>query len=237
MEVHATGDAPHAIVVDEDVLKRIWGHAEAFAGPPSATLSCVDGVERKFASIHDLIGYENPKRSEARTIEIYARDSKSSRSVSITIGTTWGRRASVSLRGEEQDVSAARTKILDSFAGMRPWYSPMATMDLWIFWMIALGALWLLATTMAPTRAPEHDGRSLKEALRVIASGLVVVLPAFVLVWLVGALRSSCFPMVSMAFGQGLRRYQVKDQVRWAVIVALVVGIAGSVIYGAFSGT
>ena len=237
MQVHATGEYTPAIVADSDSLLRLWKHVGEYAGPASATVSCADGIERKFSGLDELLAYENSLRAAAQTIEIYGRARDPDRSVSITVGCRWGARATVSIRGEEQDVTAMRTRILDSFAGMRAWFSPVATLDLWIFWTIIFAAFWLIVETMAPSTPAARPGRSFSEALRQIGLGLSVIAPVFLLVYAVSKLRARYFPMVSMAFGQGAKRYQTHEQVRWAVIVAFVVGLAGSAVYGVMSGT
>src|SRR4029079_19284197 len=107
-------------------------HVEDFAPQASATVSCADGIERKFQKLEDLLAYQNSVRAAVRTIEIFGRTPD--RSISMTVGRSYGARAVLSIRGEEQDVTAARTRILDSFAGMHAWYSPIATLDLWVVW-------------------------------------------------------------------------------------------------------
>jgi hypothetical protein len=237
MQVHATGELSSAIIIDTDAISRLWNHANDFAGNTSATVSCADGIERKFANLGDLLVYENAARSAAQTIEIYGRCDTPARSITITIGREYGARASLSIRGEEHEVTSARTKIMDSFSGMRAWYSAIATADLWFFWMVTITGLLLVLQLMAPSKAPDHPGRSFSEAIHALGYVLRFIAPIFVVIYGVTRLRRRFFPMVSMAFGQGSKRHHTDEQVRWTVIVGFVVGIAGSAAYAAMSGT
>jgi hypothetical protein len=91
---------------------------------------------------------------------------------------------------------------------------------------------------MLPSEAPKHPERSFSEALQLLVKFvLYMVAPAFVVIFGVSRLKARYFPMVSMAIGQGARRHSTDEQVRWTVIVGLLVGLAGSAIYARISGT
>lgn len=237
MQVHATSEFSPAIIVDSDSLQRLWAHVDVFAGPPSATVSCSDGVERKFAALDEMLKYENTTRAAAQTFELYGRTHDSERSVSVTVGRRYGAPATVSIRGEEQDVTSTKTRFMDTIAGMRAWYSPAATVDLYIVWSVIFITIVLVFQLMAPSQAPSRPGRSFSEAIRVLGSTLLVFMPVLLTVVATAKLRARYFPRVSVVLGQGARRHQVDEQVRWTVIVGFIVGLAGSVTYALLSGT
>ena len=236
MQVHATGDYSPAIIIDADSLKRLWGHVESFADKCLATVSCSDGVERKFEKIDELLGYENPVRSAARTFELYGRTIDSGRVITITVGRRFGASASVSIRGEEQDVTAVKTRVMDTFAGMRAWYSPAATVDLHLVWTGVFMTFMLILVLMSPSAQSERPGKSFSEA--VSALGEVVLVLAAVISVIVGTskLRARYFPLVSVVLGHSVRRYATDEKVRWGVIVSLLVGLTGSAISALLSG-
>ena len=237
MQVHATGEYSSAIIVDGESIGRLWRHVEDFSAGASATVSCADGIERKFQKLEDLLAYENPTRAAVKTVEIFGSSRAPDRSISVTVGRSYGARAALSVRGEEQEVAAARTRVLDSFAGMRAWYSPVATLDLWMIWFAIFMAYWLIVQLMLPSETPKHPERTFSEALQLLVKLVLYVAPAFVVIFGVSRLKARYFPMVSMAIGQGARRHGTDEQVRWAVIVALLVGLASSAIYARISGT
>ncbi|OED13446.1 hypothetical protein A9Z05_18665 [Burkholderia sp. A2] len=120
---------------------------------------------------------------------------------------------------------------------MRAWYSPVATLDLWIVWVAIFVIFSLIMQFMLPSEVPKHPERTFSEALQLLAKLLLYVAPALVVIFGVSRLKARYFPMVSMAIGQGARRHSTDEQVRWTVIVGLLVGLAGSAIYGRIGGT
>lgn len=234
MQVHATGDYSAAIIVDEDSLLRLWRHVEAFSPPASATVSCADGIERKFNKLEDLLIYENSIRAAVKTIEIFGNGSD--RSILVTIGRNHGARADLSIRGEEQEVTAARTRILDSFAGMRAWYSPVATLDLWMVWLAIFMVFVSVLELMSPGETPPHPKRTFFEAIQAFGKAVLYMTPVLVAIFGVSHLKARCFPMVSVAIGQGIRRHRIGEQIRWTVIVGLLVSLVGSAIYTQIGG-
>lgn len=237
MQVHATCEYLPAIIVDADSLQRLWNHVESFAGPTSATASCSDGIERRFATLDEMLEYENTTRASAQTFEFYGRSREPERSVTVTVGRRYGAPTTVSIRGEEQDVTTAKTRLMDTIAGMRAWYSPAATVDLFVVWMVILSTVILVFQLMAPSQAPSRPGRSFSEAIRAFGSTLLVLGPVILVVVATTKLRSRYFPLVSVVLGQSTRRHQIDEQVRWTVIVGFIVGLAGSITYALIGGT
>jgi hypothetical protein len=237
MQVHATGEYGAAIAVDADSLTHLWRHVEEFAGAAAATAACADGIERKFGTLAELAAYENPARAAARTIDIHGRQSDPDRSITIIVGRNYGARATLSIRGDEQDVSSVRTKVLDTFSGMRAWYSPVARLDLWMVFsaLLFLGLVVLQLMTPSTPSTP-RPGKSLTEALRVTVYLIGFIGAAAVAILGIGRLRARYFPMVAINLGHSVRKNQVDEQVRWTVMVGFVVGIAASVAYGMLGG-
>lgn len=235
MQVHATGDYSAAIIIDADSISRLWTYAEEFSSPATATVSCADGIERKFQKLDDLLAYDNSIRAAIKTIEIFGRTPD--RSISVTVGRSYGARAVLSIRGEEQDVTALRTRVLDSFAGMRAWYSPVATFDLWAVLFAVFMVSVLIIQLMLPGEAPSRPERSFSEATQALGKVVLYVAPAIAVAFFASLLKTRYFPMVSMAIGQGARRHSTDEQARWTVIVGLLVGLAGSAIYAWISKT
>lgn len=231
MQVHATSEYSAAIVPDEDSLRRLWGHVQGFVDSPSITATCIDGVERKFTSIDELLQYENPPSSKVDTLEIYGSDREYVRTISISLGRSYGAPAYLSIRGEEIEVSSTKTKVMDTFSGMRAWYSPIATLDMFKFWLILFFTGFAILQAMMPTSAPQRPGRSFVEALQILGSVIPLVVLAFAIVFGTVKLRSQIFPRVAFAFGQGARRYRFDEQVRWTVLVGIVVSVAASAVY------
>lgn len=234
MQVHATGEYPAAIIIDDDSTRRLWRHVEDFSDDSSATVSCADGIEREFGSLEELLHYENPTRAAVRTIEISGTSRQ--RSISLVIGRNYGAKAALSIRGEEQEVTAARARIMDSFAGMRAWYSPIATLDLWVVWFPIVSLFFLVILIMHPGDDPSRAERSFLEAVQVLGMLVLFFAPFCAAIFGISQLKTRFFPMVSVAIGQGARRHGIDEQVRWTVLVGVFVSLIGSAIYALIGG-
>ncbi len=235
MQVHATGEYSAAIIIDKESISRIWKHVEDYSGEASATVSCSDGVDRKFQNLDDLLLYENSIRAAIKTIEILGITQD--RYISVTIGRRHGARAALSIRGEEQEVTVIREKVLDSFTGMRAWYSPIATLDLWMVWFFICMVFMLIIQLMLPGESPSRPERNLSEAVQALGQFVLFLAPVFAFILGVSRFKTRFFPTVSVAIGQGARRHSTDEQVRWTVVVGMLVSLSGSAIYALFSST
>lgn len=238
MQVHATEKFSSAIIMDEDGLSKLWKHINDFVGGVSATVSCIDGLERKFKNLDDLLSYENTVRAAAETIELYGYGTNSDRSVTITVGRKYGVPIEVSIRGDEQDVIIMKNKIIDSVSGMRAWYSPLATVDRYIIGGLICGILILVLRLMTPSTTDKQTERSLIEAiLEVGAFLLFFITPVFIVLVGIIKLHARYFPIVSILIGQGKQRYRIDEQVRWTVVIGFIVSLTASAIYALLSRT
>ncbi len=180
--------------------------------------------------------FENSARTAIQSLEIEGRSREPERTIEITIGGRFTHKVAVSIRGEEMDVSALKTKISDTIFGMKAWYSVVAKVDLFYVWTV-IGFLFITTiAAMTPGEDPRKPGRSFQDALRIVLQ----LTGSFVAIGFVvagaGKLRSRFFPMISFATAQGIKRHQFDEQVRWTVIVSFLVGLAGAAVYGVIGG-
>jgi hypothetical protein len=236
VKVHATSEFPAAVVVDEQAISRLWEHVIRFCGEASATLTCVDGIERYFHSLESLLGYENPLRARVTTIEIHGWSRDPEQSITITVGRSYGSQSTLSIRGEEQEVSALQTRVMDTFSGMRAWYSAVARVDLFWMWPASFMIVALVARLKVPSEPASYRGLTLLEALHALVIVALWVSIIGVVIVFTAKMRARFFPRISFAFGQGARRHQLNEQVRWSVIIGLIVGVAGSFVYALIGG-
>jgi hypothetical protein len=236
MQVHASRDIPWAIIVDDDSIKRIWSHVHSYTNTAKAEVRCFDEITRTFETLEGLLSYENNPRAFIKQIEISGRSHEQERSITITLGRSYSPPTSLSIRGEEIDASIAQDKIRDTIHGMKAWYSRVATLDMYIFWFIVMMLCMLTLQLMVPSNTTPSPGRSFKEALLALPYVLLVLGGVAATVWLTVFIRRRFFPMVSFAMGQGAKRYQFDEQIRWTVIVGFLVGIAGSIAFASLGG-
>jgi predicted lysophospholipase L1 biosynthesis ABC-type transport system permease subunit len=135
-----------------------------------------------------------------------------------------------SLRGEEACISSLRTSLTDVLDGMRPWYSWIAMVDLFLVWFPILTVPYLLLQALGLSRSSsskvEIPFRTAVYMLAVVVGALAAI--AFV-IWGTSRLRSRFFPVSTFAIGQGLGRHQLDEQIRWVVIVGFLVSVAASI--------
>ncbi len=236
MQVHATSDFPSAVIVDTDSLTRLWSHVEEYTGQVEATARCSDDIVRKFDSISSLLSFENSDRTKIKWLEIEGRSREKERTIGITIGRQYSAPASLVVRGEELDVSTMRTKVSDTIYGMKAWYSHVAKVDLFMVWGAIALVLVLLLQLMASTEPTPRPSRSFAEALKLLVQVIGIFSGIGLAIFLTARLRTRFFPLVSFATGQGVKRHQIDEQVRWTVLVGFVVGLAGSIAYSLLSG-
>ncbi len=237
MQVHATEKFSSAIIIDEDGLSKLWKHINDFIGDVSAKVSCIDGLERKFKNLDDLLSYENTVRAAAKTIELYGYGTNSDRSVTMTIGSKYGVPVEVSIHGDEQDVIIIKNKIIDSVSGMRAWYSPIATVDFSIIGGLILGMLILVLWLMTPSTTDKQTERSLIEVILRVGLALLSGTPIFIFLVGITKLHARYFPIISILIGQGKQRYRIDEQVRWTVVIGFIVSLTASAIYALLSKT
>ncbi|MGN6524938.1 MAG: hypothetical protein ACTHL8_00985 [Burkholderiaceae bacterium] len=233
MQVHATGDFRQAIVVDADSLKSLWAHVYEFAGSCTAIAKCSDDISRTFDTLDLLLSYENSPASAVKTLELEGRRAEAGRSISITMGRPFSSPAEVSVRGEEEPAARVRSKVLETLAGMKAWYSAIATVDLFGMWLMILLFGFTLLVLMAPSKAPDHPARSLRAVMELLAQGSLYLLPLVLAIWASVRGRQRLFHKVSFAIGHGTRRYAIAEQVRWTVCIGFLVSIVASVVYEA----
>ena len=229
MQVHTKVDIPQAFVATATDVSKIWKTFHDGGMKVSATANCVDGLVRHFESCELLTQYENPQRAALISLEISAMSSEPYQTGEVSLGARYSAPISVSLRGEESLVSSMRTALTDTVDGMRPWYSRIATIDLFNVWFPILAVLILVFQAMTPSDTSRPALPLTKAVMLVaIAAGLLGLIGGAV--WGTAALRKRFFPTATFAIVQGVGRHQHYEQIRWVVIVGFLVGVGASIV-------
>lgn len=230
MQVHATVDIQQAFAATSGDITKLW-HVLAKPCPVvAATAHCRDGLVRQFLTLEALVGYENPGRASILSLEISARSADSETTAQVSLGTRYSASVKASLRGEEGCISSLRTSLTDVLDGMRPWYSPIAKVDLLFVWVPIFVVSSLVLQVMSLS-----GSTSLKVAIpfrtAVFIATVVVGAIATVgfVIWGTSRIRSRFFPISTFAIGQGFGRHQLDEKIRWVVIVGFLVNVAASI--------
>lgn len=191
-----------------------------------ATVTCIDGVTRKFGTLNDLFRYENPLRSAIKSIEIAGAAESDYRRGQVFLGTKYSSLITLTLEGREPDITELRTKVIDVIDGMVPWYSHAAIASGFNIFMFAM----LAATAGSFFAANELNsiGNTLNTSVFVFACGYFSLW--LFAAWVIYRARMVLFPTTAFGIGQGKNRYQKSEQWRWVVIVPTGLGVIGSLL-------
>lgn len=230
MTVSARFEEKHAFVLSPRDAARLWGLLEETCGSANAEASCADGIQRTFATIDQLTGYENPRARAITSLTFSARDPEFARRASVTLGARYSSSIEVSIDGPEEVVVPAKNALGEVFDGIKPWYSPISRIDFFYFVsavvFFAFTVLNLVVGGGSGESQPVEVGRAILVAGAVVAAfaGLAA------LIWILNRLRARFFPVAVFALGQGQSRYELDDKVRWVVIVGIAVSVVASLV-------
>ncbi len=227
-----------AFILRSDAVRRIWTIMQTGIGRVSATARCADNARREFTTIDALLGFDNTRGKEIRSLEIAGRSDDWNKSADITFRSST-EPISISLSAPaEGDVSRLRDDLSDVVAGTKAWYSGVSRINLGIVLMATFGFLWVVAQIVAvgSTRTDPKPSVTVERAF-VLAADLVLVLAGFMLVcWLINHLHSRYFPRATFALGQGVDRFELDDKIRWVVLIGFFVSVFASLVVAFASG-
>ena len=223
-------EARQAFVITTQEIEKIWKTLESHGLAVVASVDCADGLVRHFESYQELVSYENPKRASITGMEIAGRSSEPHQRTEISFGRRISSPITVSISGEEQVVSTIRRQTSDSLDSIRPWYSRIAMLDISFFWFAMFMILGLFFIFMLPSGGGPAPAVPFLKALKALAIVIVTCAAIWFIISGVNWIRNTVFPMRAFAIGHGLSRHQTLDQVRWVVVVGLVVGVVASIL-------
>ena len=195
---------------------------------------CADDFSRPFATVDDLINYENPKSKEIYGIRFMAESSDYSKSATIFLASVSKGGMSIELVEEEEVASRLGAQILDILTGMRSWYNIFVRIDFTnLSFYMSLSCLWILSLVLSVS------GRLKFEEEKSFA----MITPLFVPYgfWFVciavlflngNEIRDVFFPPAVFKIGQGKSRFEDKEWIRRGVAIGLPVSlVAGLIIW------
>jgi hypothetical protein len=233
VEVYTKFDVHQGFVARDHDVTKIWRTLEESGMTVKATISSSDGLVRSFQDVKALATYENSRRAAITTLELSGVRRDPYAVAEITLGGYYSAPISVSIRDEETLVARTRMSLTDIFDGMKPWYSRIATVELFWVWLAIFAVSLFLFDMMHPSHTPAPQV-SFKVALITLAVLIAGISCVGGFIWVVTLIRKHYFPVAAFAIGQGLDRHQHCEQVRWVVIVGSLVSIVASVVVSLF---
>ena len=218
-----------AFVIKNEDLKKIDSLFKKFNAEPEYSVETVDGFRTTYYNLDDVLNLENPSSNSIERVKISGRSANPSWQAWIIFGK--GRIANIrySITIEDRINQMISELIGTRIEAVKPWYSRLSRTDFISYTMAMFsGAIivsWLLIAigffeTSGEEITTEED--ALVKLLTVLIIGAV-----FGLGWLLNKFRSKFFPIGTFAIGQGLRRYEVLEKIRWVFLSVL-----GSIFFG-----
>lgn len=216
----------HASLVRSEQLEKLWMHLAEHVGTVIATAECADNVEREFDDLKELLKYENAKAR--RIVDFSVKSGSYSRKyVNIRFSSENGIQIEIKAQGRVD--AELKEKIYDILADVKPWYAFLAprvfpsdriVSDL-IYLLIGVGVYigLLIVLSEIAVRLVSLD-RASKSTQELFAVSLLGVTAFFM--WVLNRLRVHIFPLCCFALGQGERRYEISERVRWGFIFVLL---------------
>lgn len=233
MNVSMSCRLKQAFVLTKEDLSKLHRALGDFGDRVTYEVACRDRLTRHF-NIEELQDYENAPDKEIKSIEIWARASHDvDKSAHLQLSNYEGENIYVRFDGPEEAADKLNSAINERLAGMKPWYSRLATADFFIL----LGGLLLafilgilVASAIGLLGPPQGEESKGDRPLNPIAAllALAIVSMPFIGGFVLNRMRDRFFPAGVFAIGQGANRHSITERIRWGVIISFFVSLAAS---------
>lgn len=229
MQVEISIDKKDAFVLRAESVAGIW-EALQQVGDPVATVHCSDSVVRSFENLDGLLSYSSPPSRAITKINIFARTKDYNSRAEVEFSSSqYGPASALKAKGDEMVVSALRREFCELTEVSRPWYFLLARMD--FLWVVMPVAVFFLGTAIMMGSGGDGTRPELgvEQAALLTAMSLMLVALGALIVWLPNRLLRRFFPIATFAIGEGKRRHESDEKIRWAVFMGLGVSVGGSI--------
>ena len=224
---------PALLILPEDLGRLDSGLSEIVTTELEYSAHCVDGLERQFESFGELLEYENPPDAAIVSLKIYSFYQRGDFLVSIEFSSSDASLA-IWLVGSEPQVEAVTKLLNDRVAGMTPWYGRFVDSQLTGALPVAYGlsllgvviATAFMPPTLSGTPFDGWTGGVPLDASRVaVTLAVIVPVTALVITQVVDRLMWRAFPQVFFGLGQGKKRFEHLEKIRWGTLISFVVSV------------
>jgi hypothetical protein len=241
-------------VLTGDDVERLCNALQGLVGPIAFEAECDDGKTREFASLVDLLKFENPPNKRINAVWLTASPSRGAMKLGLLFDSKLSSFLSVDgniflrVEGTDDDMVAAHDLIEEHLVGMKPWYKTIAGCNLPKMILLVSGMLLWFLIPYGLTRALDKEAQVVasmlvrfpgiaylpSESIAVVFEFLlllaipivIVLLPAKIFNWI----REWAFPTGVIALAQGAKRHAHKEILRIAVAIAFSVSLVASLV-------
>lgn len=210
-----------SIVVSANDLKKIDEALSSFGDILKVDFQCKDRITRIENSIDSLLNYENTKNKQIIELTLHSRSNDFSRFVRLSFSKSAKKNIEMWISGPEDLVIAVGQKLDEIIEGMNPWYSGISKIDFSRLGFILFSILVLIyfCSKLLFENVPQGIG------IQYLMLCLVLPFLPLVISFLIPKLSEKVFPLTYFAIGQGEKRYNDAEKLRWGILVAFVIAI------------
>ena len=211
-------------------VEKICKLLESQIGPPKISTECLDDVERSFNSFDELASYENPSTRRITSLSISSSVSwQKEASVAIERASVYfhsDEAVLITVEGQERDSVELRDQLNEIVHGTKNWFTFITKTLNSIVTSFLVSFIWMMILLyyVRSTSTPESTQTSWMEVpfpilvLTLATVILVVFAPPIAMPFALERMQKSLFPRTYFALGQGKRRYQTTERIRWGLV-------------------
>lgn len=215
---------PYVLTADD--LRKLHETFQIFGYPITYDVSCSDGLKREFTDVNELLRYENPPNRKIKSITVCITSVEPTKATyPLMAVVTFGQHEiHVSIKWIEETLLKFDAAFQERLSGMRPWYAPLAMIN---FAPSKLMAILLALLYGAAVYKPGAItlANDVTTFLAVAISILGIAFLIFVGGNLLAFLNHLFFPKAVFAIGQGAKRHDDKEKIRWGIIISFLISI------------
>ena len=211
----------HAFVLRQSDLETLYNLLEKKIGTVTTSAVCSDDVERQFENLGELASYNNPKTKRILILLIESGAPNEEGHAKLDFTENPETHISININVQAKTDSDIKNKVFDTIEGMKPWYSFLAETNNFLTIFIAVGTG--LGCVMIAYLAIEKyyvlgNISKISRTFFLLYSSFII---GFIANYVLKGLRKRIFPLGYFALGNGERRYEIAERVRWGIIITL----------------
>jgi hypothetical protein len=223
MEASRKGHLGAAFVIHDADLEALNRLLKDFGDDIEYTITGKDGISLTFTDVNKLRAFENPRKKRIVNFSARVVNREPYRRAYLSLDSHWTHNVYVNIEGSQHMTTKLNEEISTWLDGMRPWYWWLARGNPLTFSILIL----LLCSLVFLDSWWGHWS-----GLRSSKPG-EFLLPPLVTggsFWLAAMGLMKGFPAGVFATGQGKRRHDLSDGLRWLAVIGFPVSIIASVI-------
>ena len=217
-----------AFVCEAEDLKRLTTLLESKVGEVSWKIMCADGLTRSGDEITTLLEFDNDPDRKIQGLHLRGGGYAAGCRASVQLGGSF-KVLNMSIDGPADFVEELRPILESQLSGIRAWYTHISQVSWYAIVMVVFALFFLGVSLVIVSNFDEVIAQSFQFTNMVISAMVGLFFGVFTLS--LNKIRDKLFPPVTFAIGQGKRRYDNMEKVRWSVIIAFVVSLGAGLVF------